>query len=224
MEGNTKEAGTPANLPAERNDEIGALARQLIGSDDGVPDFTAAVPLFDALMFEKDFHTAFRLRSELANMVPLLMGSVDQDPRQRVRVVREMRNGLIGCLTGVLFDYGSLAGELAALVERCVKKEEVKSSRTEVETMRVSVPPHARRGMNVPIDDSRMGTVVSDRGPDGKADVVPMDEEQYAYAEDGSGPMSGMASLLGGAMGPPRPMRAMMNPNSIPMPKRARKK
>lgn len=176
--------------PIHRDDNIGQLARRLIGDDKTPPDFTAASPLFDALMEEGDRDTAFRLRNELANMADLLYAEDAPNPRQRVNMIRLIQNNLSGCLRPVLFDFNSLALQLDQLVHRVSAKAEVKQGRLELQTVRIPVAQHNRRGHRVQIDDERSGMMVSDRYEDGTADVMPI-EEEVGYAEDGGMPMMG---------------------------------
>lgn len=175
---------TKESVVAERTDDIGQLARRLIGPEGGCPDFTAAIPLFDALMAEGDITTAFQLRGELANMGGFLFSQSEMDPRDQKRALSSIQGNLINCLSSALLDYNSLVMELDKFVARCSEKQEVKSGKVELQTMRVSVSQYARRGGRVPIDAERWGMMVSDRGEDGMADVMPVEDVQdYADAE-----------------------------------------
>lgn len=181
-------AETENNEPAQRDDNIGRLARRLVGDEDNLPDFTTAPLLFDALMEEGDRDTAFRLRFEMANLGALL-NTGDMEPRDRAQALRSIQNNLVSCLTPVLFDFNSLAMQLDKLVARCSAKAEVKQGELKLQTVRIPVGVRARRGDRVQIDDERAGMMVSERYEDGTADVMPL-EEEYGYAEDGGVPMT----------------------------------
>lgn len=197
---------TDESVPAQREDNIGALARQLIGDEGTGPDFTAAPPLLDALEEANYFDTAVRLRNQLADMVGLLNSGVETEPRQRVHILESLRYNLHQCLIPVLYDYTSLVTQLARFVERCTAPPAVQSGKVELETVRVPVHETCRRGMRVAIDGERSGVVVSDRGADGMADVMPLAGGDYpeGYSE--------------GVMGMPMRSVAMTDARRLPGP------
>ncbi len=175
----------PNMVPASRNDAVGDLARQLFGTDDTPPDFTAAPLLFDALMGEGDVAMAMRVRADIT----VLVSHVGRDEsggmnaRERVNRLEHMKSALYSILYPCLFDFASICGVLAAHVVELVKKDEVKEGSTTLATVRVWVPEHARIGHMFPIDEARNGIMVSVRGTDGKADLVPQDDSDMEHGE-----------------------------------------
>lgn len=179
-----------------RRDNVGALAWRVVGDDGNPPDFTAVPALFDALMEEGDHEAAFRLRSMVANMFHSLQdgGELPQGRLRRSRI-QNMKIDLLCNLLPVLFDFPSAAYELDKFVRAESPRNETQS-KVELQTIRMMVEPHVRRGFRVELEDGRAGVVVSERGQDGMADVIPV-EEEYAVQTAGSPPPMSYRTMTG---------------------------
>lgn len=185
------------SAPVLRTDNIGALANSLAGDVDHPPNWSAAVPLFDALMEEGDVPMAMRLRCEVGGAMGAVahFGSDLANPRTRNQILQNMQGSLRNLLAPLIYDFGSMCGHLAEVVEKLTHREELKSRKVELNTVRTQVAEFVRIGSRVPLDDDRFGLVVSERDAQGMADVMPLEgEEGYADVPmtGGRPPMPGM--------------------------------
>lgn len=187
------------STPVARTDNIGILAARLIGVDDAPPDWTVAPPLLDALMEEGDVVMAMALRNEIGHScVQAAEMTADMPARQRERVILHMKHRLMAVVIPLLFEVNSACSHLADMVVKLTQTEEVITGSVKLTTLRVRVPEHARIGTRIQLDDNRAGFMVSERDPQGFADVM----EYEGDPEYADGPMQGMTGP------PPRMMSA----------------
>lgn len=182
--------------PVLRTDNIGALASSLAGGAEHPPNWSAAVPLFDALMEEGDVAMAMRLRQEVGSALSMLasFGPDYTDPRVRNQILQNMQGSLLNLLTPLIYDFGSMCGHLAGVVEKLIHREELKSGKVELNTVRTQVAEFIRIGSRVSLDNDRFGLVVSERDVQGMADVMLLEGEAL-YAD---GPMQAGAPPMPG--------------------------
>ncbi len=109
----------PSFTPAKRDDDIGRLAWRLCGSP---PDFTAAVPLADAIELEASPLVAMAFKAKVVALMRFLpSGASDFDTFRtdmRRGVVRQLRGSLRSVCAAYLYDFNSVCGTLALLVTK----------------------------------------------------------------------------------------------------------
>jgi hypothetical protein len=174
----------------DRTDNVGLLARRLIGDENTPPDLTAAPPLFDALCEDGDRDTAVRLRNVVCQHLPMCQsadqGHLRMSHRQEMR--RQLQSVLFEAVGVCTVDFNSACMALDQFVHTCDTPDEVRSGKLELATQRMRVEGHVRPGHRVPLDDGTMGLVVTARDVDGFVDVIPTESDQ-TVGEGSDGPM-----------------------------------
>lgn len=189
---------------ALRNDDIGALARRLIGTDEVPPDLTAAVPLSEALQANGLDRWAGCLESCVSSLSFQAVRDgqqiIDHQPRQRGDTLgpfaRFVQNRLQDDLGFLTLDFASAAGALAALLEASLPTaaRPPETSQVAVEAVTVDVPAPIRRvGRVWTLEDGRQGIVIAVLD-DGRVRVLPTGDEEFGESPPGM-------------MGYPRPTR-----------------
>ncbi len=178
--GNTRPAWT---IPAPRTDSIGDLARRFCGTPTAPPDFTAAIPLVDEVRLVYGDVAAGSLMSKVMALTRHIppVNHAELDARQRDRITARLRNGAREICRPFLRDFASVCGVLARAVELAsepVAPLETRSAAVEV----IFCPVHMNYGPGdtVGLPDGRRGVIVTQRGADGRAGVMPH--------ADGNGP------------------------------------
>lgn len=187
-----------SKMPALRGGNVGALALRVLGDpENGTPmDITAVPLLYEALIEEGDTISSNMLRGDLCALAVILNGP--EDLRHRRHVTTAVADIVRKLVEPLVYDFNSVCYCFAGFLERANAPVEVKSSKTELSTVKVKVNARAVQGAHVDIDDGRRGIVVSAPDKDGYADVLPLaQEEGYGdmeqspgrYARPGLGPM-----------------------------------
>ncbi len=173
-------------IPAPRTDAIGDLARRLCGTRNTAPDFTAAIPLVDEVRLVYGDVVAGSLMSKIMALTRHIppVNHAELDARQRDRIMARLRNGAREICRPFLHDFASVCGALARAVELASEPVAPLETRSAaVEVIYCSVHPNYGPGDNVTLPDGRRGVIVTNRGIDGRAGVMPH--------ADGSGPPMG---------------------------------
>lgn len=171
--------------PAPRNDDVGHLARALIGSESQSPDLTAAVPLCEALIAMGMADWAARVEMAVCDLY------CQQFPRRRgsdsewtgpplAALGGIVRDRLEAELGGLRHDFASMCGAMAARLVPVSARD----SQVALKTLEIPNPGGAYPGQRTPLPDGRMGMVVAVSAD--KCQVLPL-EDGTAAAD---GPMA----------------------------------
>lgn len=160
-------------VPAKRSDAVGMLAWQLVGEPGGMPDFSAAVPLADALRDAGDFESAIRFEKSIAGLV----GSM----QSRLNRPSALRNWLSECserthetARHLLYDFGSITSVLARAVELAAAPAPapVEETAVGVSIVRADLGGYRSPGARVQLPDGRRGVVIEETNADGTCRVL----------------------------------------------------
>lgn len=154
-----------------RADDIGRLAWQLVGDENTPPDFTAAIPLLDAVTAE-DVDAACRLRGAIIKLA-MRVPRGDYVPLRDIRnCLAQLRRDLGVALPALLYDFGSAVRFLGGAANRAARPDApVEESKAEVTLVWADVG-WQRVGNAVVLDDGRTGRVMMPRRPDGRSGVM----------------------------------------------------
>lgn len=165
--------------PAPRADHIGDLARRLCGFTSPAPDFSAAVPLVDAV---RDYYNDLVANNLIDRIIQLrrFINADESSERHNLALVRNMRNNLRVICRPFLYDFASTVTVLARTVERALKPVAPPvTASAEVAVTFVRVSPSHSVGDRVGMPDGRRGVIVVARNPaTGMAGVVPCENSE----------------------------------------------
>ncbi len=181
--------------PALRSDDVGLLARKLIGAVGETPDLTAAPALVDSLRDNGMHSWADATLSVVAEIyVEWFPKQQSEDTQYRPdgpptailpRLVRERLEQRLGAL---LYDFASLCGLMAAQLGPTTAE----ASKTELATLKVNLMPGMSVGQRLQLPDGRPGLIISVDGRDRVAHVVPLEPTDE---ERGGMPMAQQAGM-----------------------------
>lgn len=174
--------------PAFRNDNVGHLARRLIGDDENPPDFTAAPLLCDALReADEEYEIPTVCRAVMAAMT-------QRGDRVSLEFIRAILHQEIMHL---MYDFTSLCGTYAVTVQKVVEQQRTTQSNVHLKTVRAYMPD-AFPGQHCQLSDGRSGVVVSTADGQGYADVLPTgDGPDRADSPYGLPPMTNRRIIRG---------------------------
>lgn len=160
-------------VPAKRTDDVGNLAWQLVsGGPDGMPDFTAAGRLYDALTGEGDTEGAMRLRASLAGLAADIGRFAAEGPRGLKRWLREVGGRTIPKAMHLLYDFDSCMGVLARAVEVASTPVAPPVAEEASATVVRADIGYTHVGQRVTLSDGRRGVVIQDADSQGVSRVL----------------------------------------------------
>lgn len=160
--------------PVKRSDAVGNLMWQLCGPLGGMPDFTAAIPLMDALREERDLHNLERFQKALIDIVREVRCRANR-PRDLHRFLLETARATRHKMSVLLYDMNSVCGVLDTATKMGASEQLVET---------VQVLPNAGgtvvradvgyvgRGSRVGLEDGRRGFALKSTGDDGMTEIL----------------------------------------------------
>lgn len=180
---NSAESSLPVLSPAPRNDLIGELAHRLCADP---PDFTAAPPLVEAIRERQGDIAADEIAGRiigLSRQIPPDAAEIE-DVWLLLRLARRLRNNLNRICIPYLYDLTSTSTAMARFIALTTKPvATLETAQIELEAVRMRVPQGYGVGDRIRMHDGRSGIVVTPRGVDGRAGVIPAENN---YPQDGA--------------------------------------
>ncbi len=185
--------------PVRRSDDIGILAWQAIGDGPHVPpDFTALVPLVDAVRALYGDGRAQTLQATISRCIEMLHPNAVANQRNVQNTVQRICARLRSAVVQYLYDTASVASVFSHLLEIATQPvAPLETAAQQVETVRLPIRFGYGVGDRIDMPDGRAGVIVTPRGPDGRAGVMPIENsgedgpsspmERYPEVSDDSG-------------------------------------
>ncbi len=165
-------------IPARRMDDIGRLARRLSGSRGMPPDFTAAVPLVDAVRAALGDTQADALVYKISALLLFVSAdSVNGEDRNLERLAERFKYKLVQITMPYIYDFVSACGIMALIVQKAAEPPAPVETRTaNVELVYCRISTGYGPGDRVRMPDGRRGVVVVRRDKSGMAGVMPQED------------------------------------------------
>lgn len=187
------ETGSPLPAwaqPARRSDNIGNLAWRLRGDGPAQPDFSAAVPLVDAVADLYGAAHAMDLQQALCRALTAIRPHWFDSARGRVRMAESVRRHVCQACRPYLYDLASAFAVLGRLVATAAEPDAPLETRSaSLDVVMARVPTGYGIGDRISLPDGRQGMMVTPRNVAGFAGVLPTDNNYpTAMQDDGADP------------------------------------